>query len=66
MGVRKESKLVNTTIELRKHITGSRYGIEELQRIFICTSVVDYLKQDAALGGYVPHQKKLRKKNYFV
>lgn len=63
---RVKSELVNVSMEMRRYLTGSNFGIEELRRIFIATPVVDYFKQDASLGGYVPHKRKLQKKNFFV
>ena len=57
-----KSEIVNASMELRGYLTGSDFGLDELRRIYIATPVVDYFKQDASLGGYVPHKKKLQKK----
>lgn len=61
-----ESELVNVSIKLRGYLTESDFGLDELRRIYVATPVVDYFKQDASLGGYVPHKRKLQKKNFFV
>lgn len=61
-----ESKLVNTAVEMRRTLTESYYGINDLMRLYVATPMFDYFKQDASLGGYVPHKRKLRKRNYFV
>lgn len=61
-----QSEIVNVSIEMRRYLTESDFGLDELRRIFIATPVADYFKQDASLGGYVPHKRKLKKKNFFV
>jgi len=66
MGNSVKSELVNASIEMRRYLTKSEYGLKELRKIFLVTPVGDYFKQDASLGGYVPHKRKLQKKNFFV
>ncbi len=61
-----ESQLVKEAVDMRKRLTGSLYNIDGILRIFTKTPVSDYIKQDAPLGGYVPHRRKRRKKNFFV
>ncbi len=58
--------IVAVSIEMRECLTGSKYGLDELRRIYIATPVSDYFRQDASLGGYVPHKRRLHKKNFFV
>lgn len=66
MGRSMEKGIVDISIEMREYLTGSRFGLNELRRIYIATPISDYFRQDAALGGYVPHKKKLQKKNFLV
>jgi hypothetical protein len=66
MNAANESILVNEAVKMRRSLTKSRYGISELMLIYLDTPVSDYFKQDASLGGYVPHKRRLRKKNYFI
>ena len=61
-----KSEIVNASIEMRKYLTGSDFGLDELRRIYLTIPVADYFKQDASLGGYVPHKRRLRKKNFFI
>lgn len=61
-----ESRLVNEAVKMRQYLTQSSYGMDELMRIYIRTPVSDYFKQDASLGGYVSHKRRLRKRNYFI
>lgn len=61
-----KSELVDRSIEMRSYLTGSRFELNELRRLYIATPVADYFKQDASLGGYMPHKRKLQKKNFFV
>jgi hypothetical protein len=61
-----QADMVNASIEMRKYLTDSDFGLDELRRIYIARPVADYFKQDASLGGYVPHTRKLQKKNFFV
>lgn len=61
-----ESGMVDTAIELHDYLTKSEYELNELRRIYIATSVSDYFKNDTSVWGYVPHKRKLQKKNFFV
>ena len=61
-----ESKLVNDAVKMRQNLTENSFGIDELMKIYIATPVSDYFKQDASLGGYVPHKRRLIKKNFFI
>lgn len=66
MGTIEGTGIVSASIEMRKYLTGSNFGINELRRIYQATPVSAYFKQDASLWGYVPHKRKLYKKNFFV
>lgn len=59
-------KIVNEAVKMRQYLTRSDFDIDELMRLYLATPVSDYFKQDASLGGYVPHKRRLRKKNYFI
>ncbi len=60
------TNLADISLKLRKALTGSKYNLDALRRIYIATSVSDYFVQDAPLGGYVPHKKNLQKKSFFI
>lgn len=66
MKVSTESKIVSEAVRMRQCLTKSSFDMEEIMRIYLATSVSDYFRQDGALGGYVPHQRRLRKRNYFI
>ena len=57
--------MVDVAIKMRRFVTESGFGLQEIRRIYLNTPVSDYFKQDASLGGYVPHKRKLRKKLQF-
>lgn len=61
-----ESKIVSEAVKMRQCLTKSNFGVNELMRLYLATPVSDYFKQDASLGGYVPHKRSLRKRNYFI
>lgn len=60
-----EKILINESVKMRQMLTGSKYNEDGLVRIYLSTPVSDYFRHDAALGGYVPHKRKLRKRNFF-
>lgn len=62
----KQMDIVSKSVEMHQNLTESSYELAELRRIFAATSVADYFKHDSSLGGYVPHKRRLKKKNYFV
>lgn len=61
-----ESKIVIEAVKMRQCLTKSGFGMDELMQLYLSTPVSDYFKQDASLGGYVPHKRRLRKRNYFI
>ena len=61
-----ENGIVSVSMEMRECLTQSQFSLDELRLIYIATPVSDYFRQDASLGGYVPHVRKLQKKNFFV
>ncbi len=66
MTEKKESGLTKNAVELRNILNKTNCNLTDIMRIYIYTPVSDYIKHDAALGGYIPHKKRLRKKNFFV
>lgn len=61
-----EDGIVKVSMEMRECLTRSRFSLDELRRIYMAIPVSDYFRQDASLGGYVPHKRKLQKKNFFI
>ena len=61
-----EFKLVNEAVKMRQNLTKSNFDINEIMKIYLDTPVSDYFKQDASLGGYVTHKRRLKKRNYFI
>lgn len=62
----KNMSLVENAINLRNSLNQTNCKITDIMRIYINTPVSDHIKYDAELGGYIPHKKKLPKKNYYV
>lgn len=60
------SKMVSNAIDMHRILTKNNFGIDELMRIYIATPLSDHFKQNASMGGYVPHRKRTRKIKYFV
>lgn len=60
-----ESRILEDTVCLRKHIVNSYIQEKELLNIFTKVSFVDYLKPQSMMGGYISHQKKLVKRRFF-
>lgn len=62
---------IQSIVEIRQYLTNNHYGIKKLKRLYSFKHMSDYVKQDAVLGGYVPHKKNptkkhLRKELYFI
>lgn len=66
MSSKVENGIVRVSMEMRECLTQSKFSLDELRLIYIATPVSDYFRQDTSLGGYVPHGRKLQKKNFFV
>lgn len=61
-----KSSLVSESVRMRQQLTESGFGINELMRIYLATPVSDYFVQDASMGGYVPHKRRLQKRNFLI
>ena len=66
MSSKVENGIVRVSMEMRECLTQSKFSLDELRLIYIATPVSDYFRQDASWRGYVPHGRKLQKKNFFV
>lgn len=62
MSGKAENGIVRVSMEMRECLTQSQFSLDELRLIYIATPVSDYFRQDASLGGYVPHVRKLQRK----
>ncbi len=60
------SMIVDEVVNMCRTLTKSSFGINELMRIYMATPVSDCFSQDGSMGGYVPHKRRMRKRNYFV
>lgn len=70
---KQELDLLELAVKLRQEITDSNWDLNEIIQIYLQTPIVDFIKHDAALGGYVPHNhggyvshKNKRKKRQFL
>lgn len=61
-----QSKLVSAALKMRQQLTRSSYDLNDLMKIYQVTNISEYFEYDASLGGYVAHERRLRKRNYFV
>lgn len=66
MEVMKESSLIERAVTFRNRMNGTNCSVEDIMMIFIGTPVSDYLYNDAKMGGFVPHKKKMNRRNYFI
>lgn len=64
--MKKENEILLDAVELRNSLNETRVDMKDLMKIYIRTPLSDYIKYDAILGGYIPHKRKLRKRNFFV
>ena len=66
MTVMKENEMVKSAVAFRNRMNKTNCSVEDIMRIYIGTPVSDYICNDGNVGGFVPHQRKLNKRNYFV
>lgn len=66
MEVMKESSLIERAVTFRNRMNGTNCGVEDIMMIYIGTPVSDYIYNDAKMGGFVPHKKKMNRRNYFI
>lgn len=59
-------EFVQKAVSLRNLMNGTHCTVTDIMKIYVGTPLADYITYDAPLGGYIPHKRKLRKKNYFV
>lgn len=58
-----KSDLISSLIEFREKLTGSKYGLDELRRIYVKTAVSQYITSDNRSKCDNGSVKKLRKVN---
>lgn len=66
MEVMKESSLIERAVTFRNRMIGTNCSVEDIMMIYIGTPVSDYIYNDAKMGGFVPHKKKMNRRNYFI
>ena len=66
MEVIKDKGLIEKGITFRNRMNGTNCSVEDIMKIYIGTPVSDYLYNDAKMGGFVPHKKKINRRNYFI
>lgn len=66
MEVIKDKGLIERAITFRNRMNGTNCSVEDIMKIYIGTPVSDYLYNDAKMGGFVPHKKKINRRNYFI
>lgn len=64
--MRRENGILLDAVELRNILNETRVDMKDLMKIYIGRPLSDYIKYDAILGGYIPHKRKLHKRNFFV
>lgn len=62
----KESEMVKQGVAFRNRMSDTNCSLEDIIRIYIGRPVSDYFHNDSEIGGFVPHRKKMNRKNYFV
>lgn len=58
-------KMIDATVNMRCHITGSDLDEQEILQLFLRLDVSDHFRFDKGMGGYVPHQKKLHRRMFY-
>lgn len=66
MKVIRESEMVQNAVAFRNRMNKTNCSIEDIMRIYIDIPVSDYICNDGKIGGFFPHKRKLKKRNYFV
>lgn len=66
MEVMKKSSLIERAVTFRNRMNETNCSVEDIMMIYIGTPVSDYIYNDAKMGGFVPHKKKMNKRNYFI
>ncbi len=59
-------QLIKRSISFRNKMSETNCSVEDIMKIYIGTPISDYFYNDGKIGGFVPHERKLNKRNYFV